>query len=75
MFISEDLPTFDLPIKANSGNFCFGFSDILVLLPENSASEIFITVGKGKKSFSHFINKMGLCRNENYYKFVSVERM
>ena len=51
IFISEDLPTLDLPIKANSGNFCFGFSEILVLLPENSASEIFITIGKDSKSF------------------------
>jgi hypothetical protein len=42
MLIREDLPTLDLPIKANSGNFCFGFSEILVLLPENSASVIFI---------------------------------
>jgi hypothetical protein len=42
MFISEDLPTLDLPMNANSGNFCFGFSDILVLLPENNASVIFI---------------------------------
>jgi hypothetical protein len=42
MFIREDLPTFDLPMKANSGNFCLGFSDILVLLPEKSASVIFI---------------------------------
>jgi hypothetical protein len=32
----------DLPMKANSGNFCFGFSDILVLLPAKSASDIFI---------------------------------
>ena len=42
MFISEDLPTLDLPMNANSGNFCLGFSDILVLLPENNASVIFI---------------------------------
>jgi hypothetical protein len=41
MLISDDLPTFDLPMKANSGNFCFGFSEILVLLPENNASVIF----------------------------------
>lgn len=40
--MSEDLPTLDLPMKANSGNFCFGFSDILVLLPANNASVIFI---------------------------------
>jgi hypothetical protein len=42
MLISEDLPTLDLPMNANSGNFCFGFSEILVLLPEKRASVIFI---------------------------------
>jgi hypothetical protein len=30
-------------MKANSGNFCFGFSEILVLLPAKSASVIFIS--------------------------------
>jgi hypothetical protein len=29
-------------MKANSGNFCFGFSEIRVLLPAKSASVIFI---------------------------------
>ena len=42
MLIRDDFPTLDLPMKANSGNFCFGFSDILVLLPANNASVIFI---------------------------------
>jgi hypothetical protein len=42
MLIRDDLPTLDLPMNANSGNFCFGFSEILVLLPENNASVIFI---------------------------------
>ena len=44
MLINDDLPTFDLPMNANSGNFCFGFSDIRVLLPENNASVIFIVM-------------------------------
>lgn len=44
MFISEDFPTLERPIKANSGNLCFGFSEILVLLPANDASEIFISL-------------------------------
>jgi hypothetical protein len=42
MLMRDDLPTFDLPMKANSGNFCFGFSEILVLLPAKRASVIFI---------------------------------
>ena len=42
LLIRDDFPTLDLPMKANSGNFCFGFSDILVLLPANNASVIFI---------------------------------
>jgi hypothetical protein len=54
MLMSDDLPTLDLPMKANSGNFCFGFSEILVLLPENNASEIFITADKGRKSYLYF---------------------
>jgi len=44
MFMREDLPTFDLPMNANSGNFCFGFSEILVLLPANNASVIFMVL-------------------------------
>ena len=42
--MSEDFPTFDLPMNANSGNFCFGFSEILVLLPANNASVIFMVL-------------------------------
>ena len=42
MFIRDDLPTFERPMKANSGNFCFGFSEMRVLLPAKSASVIFI---------------------------------
>ena len=42
MLIRDDFPTFDLPMNANSGNFCFGFSETLVLLPEKRASVIFI---------------------------------
>lgn len=42
MFIRDDFPTFDLPMKANSGKDCAGLSDILVLLPANNASVIFI---------------------------------
>ena len=53
--MSDDLPTLDLPMNANSGNFCLGFSEILVLLPENNASVIFIvvseSVGKDSKIF------------------------
>ena len=44
VLISEDLPTLDLPMKANSGNFRFGFCEIRVLLPANTASEIFIQI-------------------------------
>jgi hypothetical protein len=32
ILIKDDLPTFDLPIKANSGNDDFGQSDTLALL-------------------------------------------
>ena len=42
MLIKEDLPTFDLPMKANSGNLSAGFWLILVLLPAKEASLIFI---------------------------------
>jgi hypothetical protein len=42
MLMRDDLPTLDLPINANSGNFCFGFSEIRVLLPAKSASVTFI---------------------------------
>jgi hypothetical protein len=45
ILMSEDLPTLDLPMNANSGYFCFGFSEILVLLPEKRASVIFIKMG------------------------------
>ncbi len=44
IFMSEDLPTLDLPMNANSGNRCFGLSDTLVLLPAKSASLTFISV-------------------------------
>ena len=54
MLIRDDLPTFDLPMNANSGNFCLGFSEIRVLLPENNASVIFITADKGRKSYRYF---------------------
>ena len=40
--MSEDLPTLDLPMNANSGSFLRGFWQTLVLLPANLASEIFI---------------------------------
>jgi hypothetical protein len=59
MFISDDLPTFDLPMKANSGNFCFGFSEILVLLPENNASVIFIRGAKVENLFYILLIKWG----------------
>lgn len=42
ILMRDDFPTFDLPMKANSGNFLRGFCDTLVLLPENTAVEIFI---------------------------------
>ena len=64
LLISDDLPTFDLPMKANSGNFCFGFSEILVLLPEKSASVIFIidrvskSVGKYMKFISFYSERV-----------------
>jgi hypothetical protein len=61
MFMSDDFPTFDLPMNANSGNFCFGFSEILVLLPENNASVIFMvvseSVGKGMKNICIYLMK------------------
>lgn len=37
MLIRDDLPTFERPIKANSGNLGEGLSLIFVLLPENMA--------------------------------------
>jgi len=40
--ISDDLPTLDLPMNANSGNLLEGFSFTLVELPENTALLIFI---------------------------------
>ena len=53
----DDLPTLDLPMKANSGNFCFGFSDILVLLPANNASVIFMSVDAqiSRQRYENFI--------------------
>lgn len=42
MFIREDLPTFDRPMKAISGSFCLGFPPTSVLLLTNVASVIFI---------------------------------
>ena len=42
VLMREDLPTLDLPMKANSGNFLFGFCETRVLLPAKTASEIFI---------------------------------
>ena len=68
----DNLPSFDLPMKANSGNFCFGFSEILVLLPENNASVIFRSGHKDRKSFSQFIDKLGLYWKDFYSKLVSV---
>ncbi len=44
MFINDDLPTLDLPMKANSGSFLAGFCVTCVLLPANFALEIFIFV-------------------------------
>jgi hypothetical protein len=37
MLIKEDFPTFDLPIKANSGNDDLGQSDTLALLTTKDA--------------------------------------
>lgn len=37
-------------MNANSGNFCFGFSEILVLLPANNASDIFISHSRSNQS-------------------------
>ena len=48
--IKEDLPTFDLPIKANSGSFLAGLPVTFWELPENIALIIFIEqilCGKG----------------------------
>ena len=42
ILISDDLPTFERPIKANSGSFAEGFWATRVLLPTNLASTIFI---------------------------------
>jgi hypothetical protein len=45
MLISEDLPTFDLPIKAYSGILSFGHLRIFVLLITNLAVFIFMGIG------------------------------
>lgn len=42
ILISEDLPTFDLPINAISGSLRVGFPFMDVLLPEKAAFVIFI---------------------------------
>lgn len=42
VFIREDLPTFERPIKANSGRVSFGLSAIEVQLATNFAWVIFI---------------------------------
>ena len=65
IFIRDDFPTFDLPIKANSGNFCFGFSEIRVLLPANSASVIFILN----------IDLVSVCKYMNYFGEFCICRM
>jgi hypothetical protein len=41
--IREDLPTFDRPMKANSGSAGDGFLSVRVLLPANRAETIFIS--------------------------------
>lgn len=68
--MSDDLPTFDLPIKANSGNFALGLSLSCWLLPAKTAVVILIFPkfvqmykrgtdlskkhGKDTKDFSYF---------------------
>ena len=42
MLIRDDLPTFDLPMNANSGSFAAGFWSVLVLLCTKRASVILI---------------------------------
>ena len=44
MFINEDLPTLDLPIKAYSGIDSLGHLETSVLLIINSADRIFIGI-------------------------------
>ena len=44
MFMSEDLPTLDLPTNANSGSFNFGVCSTEAALPANLALVISITV-------------------------------
>jgi hypothetical protein len=78
IFMREDLPTFDLPMKANSGNFCFGFSDILVLLPANNASLIFIFCKVTRISRQRYGFLFYFIRNNgggigNFAKFVAKE--
>ena len=41
-FMSEDFPTLDLPMNANSGSLVFGLSLSFWLLPANVALVIFI---------------------------------
>lgn len=41
--MSDDFPTFERPMNANSGNDLFGFWVTLVLLPAKRASEMFIS--------------------------------
>jgi hypothetical protein len=44
MLMSEDFPTFERPMKANSGSFRPGFPEIRVELPANVADDIFISL-------------------------------
>ena len=60
----DDLPTLDLPMKANSGNFCFGFSEILVLLPAKRVlGAYFVSAKKYREYITLFSRKASHWKN------------
>jgi len=63
ILIKEDLPTFDLPTNANSGNLGSGLSSTLTELPENMTLEIFITTFEQQRY--NFITYICINRDKN----------
>ena len=57
--ISEDLPTLERPMKANSGSFRAGFCSTFVLLPENMAVLIFMVTLVFRHKGTNYFNNLG----------------
>ena len=64
--INDDLPTFDLPMKANSGRLSSGHCDTLSELRENSAC-LMVIVGLKTACYVPVIHFLGYVVNGNQY--------